>query len=190
LIHCALHKSFEVDARRRISSGRRDSHDENWPVIQADAFGSAPHRGWEIKRSLSGAISTSAIDRHYAQARSAGALGGKLAGTGGGGFPPLYCPSRHSRVCARRSMDCLASSFASTGAGGASRSRSDRCDGETAACATDSFKLDEGHFVALEHQASQPSGRIGSGVDVMRFGGEHPVPESGYGRGQRPCRSS
>jgi D-glycero-alpha-D-manno-heptose-7-phosphate kinase len=59
---------------------------------ELDAFGSALHRGWEIKRGLSGEISTAAIDRHYAQARSAGALGGKLAGAGGGGFLLLYCP--------------------------------------------------------------------------------------------------
>ena len=59
---------------------------------ELDAFGSALHRGWEIKRGLSGEISTAAIDRHYAHARSAGALGGKLAGAGGGGFLLLYCP--------------------------------------------------------------------------------------------------
>ena len=57
-----------------------------------DGFGSALHRGWEIKRSLSAQISTSAIDDIYARARAAGALGGKLAGAGGGGFLLLYCP--------------------------------------------------------------------------------------------------
>jgi D-glycero-alpha-D-manno-heptose-7-phosphate kinase len=57
-----------------------------------DAFGDALHRGWEMKRSISTQISTSAIDDLYAQARVAGALGGKLAGAGGGGFLLLYCP--------------------------------------------------------------------------------------------------
>jgi D-glycero-alpha-D-manno-heptose-7-phosphate kinase len=57
-----------------------------------DAFGLALHRGWEIKRSMSAKISTSAIDDIYARARDAGALGGKLAGAGGGGFLLLYCP--------------------------------------------------------------------------------------------------
>lgn len=57
-----------------------------------DGFGLALHRGWEIKRGLSGQISTSAIDDFYERARMAGALGGKLAGAGGGGFLLLYAP--------------------------------------------------------------------------------------------------
>jgi D-glycero-alpha-D-manno-heptose-7-phosphate kinase len=57
-----------------------------------DTFGLALHRGWQIKRGLSTHISTSDIDQMYAQARCAGALGGKLAGAGGGGFLLLYCP--------------------------------------------------------------------------------------------------
>jgi D-glycero-alpha-D-manno-heptose-7-phosphate kinase len=57
-----------------------------------NAFGETLHRGWEMKRGLSNQISTSAIDQHYARARAAGALGGKLVGAGGGGFLLLYCP--------------------------------------------------------------------------------------------------
>jgi D-glycero-alpha-D-manno-heptose-7-phosphate kinase len=57
-----------------------------------DEFGLALHRGWEIKRTISAQISTSAIDDLYARAREAGALGGKIAGAGGGGFLLLYCP--------------------------------------------------------------------------------------------------
>ena len=61
-----------------------------WPEIST--LWLALHRGWEIKRSMSAQISTSAIDDIYARARDAGALGGKLAGAGGGGFLLLYCP--------------------------------------------------------------------------------------------------
>jgi D-glycero-alpha-D-manno-heptose-7-phosphate kinase len=57
-----------------------------------DRFGHALHRGWELKRGLSSQISNSSIDDHYARAREAGALGGKLTGAGGGGFLVLYCP--------------------------------------------------------------------------------------------------
>jgi D-glycero-alpha-D-manno-heptose-7-phosphate kinase len=57
-----------------------------------DAFGHALHRGWEMKRGLSSRISNSLIDGFYARAREAGALGGKIAGAGGGGFLVLYCP--------------------------------------------------------------------------------------------------
>jgi D-glycero-alpha-D-manno-heptose-7-phosphate kinase len=64
-----------------------------------DDFGLALHRGWEMKRGLSSQISTSAIDEIYDKAREAGALGGKLAGAGGGGFLLLYCPKdAQSRV--------------------------------------------------------------------------------------------
>ncbi|MGD0117831.1 MAG: GHMP kinase [Candidatus Binatus sp.] len=64
-----------------------------------DAFGRALHRGWEIKRTISKQISTSAIDDLYARALDAGALGGKIAGAGGGGFLLLYCPkAKQARV--------------------------------------------------------------------------------------------
>lgn len=55
-------------------------------------FGLALHRGWEIKRSISKDISSSGIDDLYERGLQAGALGGKLAGAGGGGFLLLYCP--------------------------------------------------------------------------------------------------
>jgi D-glycero-alpha-D-manno-heptose-7-phosphate kinase len=63
-------------------------------LLQGDlnGFGMALHRGWEIKRSFGNKISTSLIDDFYERARDAGALGGKLAGAGGGGFLLLYCP--------------------------------------------------------------------------------------------------
>jgi D-glycero-alpha-D-manno-heptose-7-phosphate kinase len=57
-----------------------------------DAFGAALHRGWEMKRGVSTLISNATIDKLYARARAAGALGGKIAGAGGGGFLLLYCP--------------------------------------------------------------------------------------------------
>jgi D-glycero-alpha-D-manno-heptose-7-phosphate kinase len=72
------------------------------------AFGHALHRGWEIKRSISAQISTATIDNLYAQARDAGALGGKLAGAGGGGFLVLYCP-RSAQARVRKALGGLQS---------------------------------------------------------------------------------
>jgi D-glycero-alpha-D-manno-heptose-7-phosphate kinase len=43
-----------------------------------------------LKRALVDEISSSEIDRSYARAREAGAVGGKLLGAGGGGFLLLY----------------------------------------------------------------------------------------------------
>ncbi|MCC6312566.1 MAG: GHMP kinase [Thermomicrobiales bacterium] len=64
-----------------------------------DGFGEMLGVGWRIKRDLTAAISTSAIDRLYERARAAGALGGKICGAGGGGFLLLYAPpERHDEV--------------------------------------------------------------------------------------------
>lgn len=56
------------------------------------SFAQGLHRGWLMKQSLSTQISTSVTDLMYQKAIEAGALGGKLAGAGGGGFLLLFCP--------------------------------------------------------------------------------------------------
>jgi D-glycero-alpha-D-manno-heptose-7-phosphate kinase len=56
------------------------------------AFGDLLHEAWKIKRSLSPTVSNREIDDLYKRARSAGALGGKLTGAGGGGFLLLFVP--------------------------------------------------------------------------------------------------
>ena len=55
-------------------------------------FGELLHEAWLIKRSLSQSVSNSHVDDIYQEARSAGALGGKLLGAGGGGFIMLFAP--------------------------------------------------------------------------------------------------
>jgi len=50
------------------------------------AFGELLHTAWTTKRQLSSKISNPRIDGWYEKARSAGAVGGKLLGAGGGGF--------------------------------------------------------------------------------------------------------
>jgi D-glycero-alpha-D-manno-heptose-7-phosphate kinase len=50
------------------------------------------HRSWELKKRLAGTISNGPINDMYETARSAGAIGGKIAGAGGGGFLLLYVP--------------------------------------------------------------------------------------------------
>ena len=58
-----------------------------------DEFGEIMHRGWELKKGLASKVSNSQIDEIYQAARKAGAIGGKLAGAGGGGFLLLCCPN-------------------------------------------------------------------------------------------------
>ncbi len=60
-----------------------------------EVIGDLLHAGWELKRQVSSAISNPKIDEAYEAARRAGALGGKIAGAGGGGFMMLFCPPEH-----------------------------------------------------------------------------------------------
>ena len=62
-------------------------------------FGKLLHESWKIKRGLTDLISTSEIDEIYKDALSAGAMGGKLMGAGGGGFMLIFAPPEyHSRI--------------------------------------------------------------------------------------------
>lgn len=60
-------------------------------------FGRLLHKGWQLKREFSNAISNSFIDSAYDRARHAGATGGKLLGAGGGGFLLLYVEPQHQQ---------------------------------------------------------------------------------------------
>lgn len=55
-----------------------------------DEFGRLLDYTWKLKRQTSSAISTGTIDELYSKGISAGALGGKLLGAGGGGFLLFY----------------------------------------------------------------------------------------------------
>jgi D-glycero-alpha-D-manno-heptose-7-phosphate kinase len=57
-----------------------------------DDFGRLLHESWLLKKQLASKISSGEIDNLYATALEAGALGGKIAGAGGGGFLMIYCP--------------------------------------------------------------------------------------------------
>ena len=58
----------------------------------------AIHESWLAKRSLSDAVSNSAVDELYQRALDAGAVGGKLTGAGGGGFLLLFVPPKKRRA--------------------------------------------------------------------------------------------
>lgn len=60
--------------------------------ISLDEFGRLLDYTWKLKRGISSGISTGSIDEQYQRAMSAGALGGKLLGAGGGGFLLFYVP--------------------------------------------------------------------------------------------------
>lgn len=57
-----------------------------------DVLGLLIHESWQLKKRLAGKISNGFINEMYEAARRAGAIGGKIAGAGGGGFLLLYVP--------------------------------------------------------------------------------------------------
>ncbi len=78
-----------VDEGIKILSGDNDLSD----------FGKLLHESWQLKRSLTGKISTPYIDYVYDAAISAGADGGKILGAGGGGFILFFArPESQARV--------------------------------------------------------------------------------------------
>jgi D-glycero-alpha-D-manno-heptose-7-phosphate kinase len=56
-----------------------------------DVLGEAMHASWQRKRGLPG-VTDAEIDGWYEAARKAGAVGGKLLGSGSGGFLLVYVP--------------------------------------------------------------------------------------------------
>jgi D-glycero-alpha-D-manno-heptose-7-phosphate kinase len=57
------------------------------------------HLSWQRKKQLARGVSNERIDRLYQLALEHGAVGGKIAGAGGGGFLLLYCePESHAAV--------------------------------------------------------------------------------------------
>uniref|UniRef100_A0A6J6A0N0 Unannotated protein n=1 Tax=freshwater metagenome TaxID=449393 RepID=A0A6J6A0N0_9ZZZZ len=57
-----------------------------------DGFGGMLGESWAVKQELSPLVATDAAVRAYDAAISAGALGGKITGAGGGGFMLFYAP--------------------------------------------------------------------------------------------------
>ena len=87
-------KQMAYEARKDLENGN------------SDAFGSLMHKAWDSKKRLAGPISNGTLDEIYESARRAGALGGKIAGAGGGGFILLYAPyEKHQAV--RRALNGL-----------------------------------------------------------------------------------
>jgi D-glycero-alpha-D-manno-heptose-7-phosphate kinase len=58
-------------------------------------FGSLLHDAWTVKKKLASNVSNPTIDEMYELGRSAGALGGKVLGAGGGGFMLFYVEDKN-----------------------------------------------------------------------------------------------
>jgi D-glycero-alpha-D-manno-heptose-7-phosphate kinase len=87
-----------VEGMHRIKELGRDVYDL---LVKGntDLFGELLHEHWQNKRMLASKMTDPQLDEFYEAARSAGAIGGKLIGAGGGGFFMLYVrPADKRRV--------------------------------------------------------------------------------------------
>ncbi|HTY22255.1 MAG TPA: GHMP kinase [Desulfomonilaceae bacterium] len=86
-----------------VLSRMKDLCSEALEVIRAGKylhrFGEILHEGWQCKRTLVNSITNDTIDKYYETGLTAGALGGKLLGAGGGGFLLFYAEKQnHGRI--------------------------------------------------------------------------------------------
>jgi len=63
-----------------------------------DGFGELLHIGWEYKKKLASNMSNKLIDKYYDMAIKSGAKGGRILGSGGGGFLLFYCDNGKNNV--------------------------------------------------------------------------------------------
>ena len=84
-----------IDSRRETLRAIRDLAYEARDCLLGQGNGDLGRildQGWRLKKQLASQISDGQLDDLYQRALDAGAIGGKIAGAGGGGFLLLYCP--------------------------------------------------------------------------------------------------
>jgi D-glycero-alpha-D-manno-heptose-7-phosphate kinase len=87
------------------------------PNRSLDEFGRLLDESWKIKRTLTQKISNASIDEIYEAGLSAGALGGKLLGAGGGGFMLFFIPpeKREALRLRLKKLLCIPFGFSTRG---------------------------------------------------------------------------
>ncbi len=93
----------DIDGRRELLGKIQKMADEGVAILQRNSsiyeFGVLLHKAWELKKSLGTDVSNGYVDELYQRVRKAGAIGGKIAGAGGGGFLLLFVlPSAQRKV--------------------------------------------------------------------------------------------
>lgn len=69
-----------------------------------DKFGTLLDKHWQVKKEMSSMMSNEWLNEVYEVAKSAGALGGKIMGAGGGGYFMFYCPTDVAKESVRRAL--------------------------------------------------------------------------------------
>jgi D-glycero-alpha-D-manno-heptose-7-phosphate kinase len=70
-----------------------------------DDFGDLLDEAWHLKKQLADGISDDHLDYLYNEAKSNGALGGKILGAGGGGYFVFYCSKKNQEKLKMRMHD-------------------------------------------------------------------------------------
>lgn len=85
-----------MEERATLLNKMSDCVDQSCAILNSKqdltGFGELLHEAWLAKRALSDKVSNARVDGLFADARKAGAIGGKLLGAGGGGFILLFVP--------------------------------------------------------------------------------------------------
>jgi D-glycero-alpha-D-manno-heptose-7-phosphate kinase len=86
--------SIEINSKKLVRA--RELVNEALDILQNQSdihqIGALLDEQWKIKKTLTKNISNNLINEIYDAAKSAGALGGKILGAGGGGFMLFYVP--------------------------------------------------------------------------------------------------
>lgn len=93
----------DIDCKKRQLRVMKDLVEEALELLgnghDIRGFGELLNETWQMKRSLSCAVSNPEVDELYSRARASGAIGGKLTGAGGGGFLLLFAPpGAHAKI--------------------------------------------------------------------------------------------
>ena len=95
-VHDIQSKSYQLDLMAEMVN-------ESISILNSEEdltrFGKLLGEAWKLKRSLSTQVSSTIIDQLYDLTISAGAIGGKITGAGGGGFLLVFAePDKHENI--------------------------------------------------------------------------------------------
>lgn len=92
----------KTDEKREVLERMRDHARELQTLLRNGfdplEFGRVLDRTWQLKRQVASTISNEQIDGWYERAKTAGAVGGKICGAGGGGFLLLVAPRDRQEI--------------------------------------------------------------------------------------------
>ena len=112
----AVHKIENLPARQSQLNCMRQMAEHAAMVLQSQScpiaeIGAMLDESWRLKKELADCVTTSAVDEIYAAAKSAGALGGKLLGAGGGGFMLIFAEPHRQAAIRQALRDLIEVSF-------------------------------------------------------------------------------